>query len=46
MQVPATHCWEPEQGLPQAPQAVFWQTPAPQLVVPAGQPAHTEPVHT
>ncbi len=42
MQVPETHCWVPVQGLPQAPQAVFVQTPPPQLVVPAGQPLHDD----
>ena len=46
MQVPETHCWVPVQGLPQAPQAVFWQTPPPQLVVPVGQPLQTEALQT
>ena len=46
MQVPETHCWVPVHGLPQAPQAVFWQTPAPQLVVPLGHPVQAEPLQT
>jgi hypothetical protein len=42
MQVPETHCCVPEQGLPQGPHVVFWQTLLPQLVVPVGQPPQLE----